>query len=150
MATSETDRPGSSHLDPLFLTTHWSVVMAAGRADTSLAQEALSRLCQTYWYPLYAYVRRRGFAPHDAQDLTQEFFACLLRRESFRAASPAKGRFRSYLLGALDYSLRDARARSDSLKRGGGCDIVSFDALDAEARYRAETRQWGQIRMAVS
>ncbi len=122
----------------VFATTHWSVVLRAGEVASAASAAALEQLCQTYWYPVYAETRRRGHSEHDAQDLTQEFFACLLRRESFRAASPAKGRFRSYLLGALDYFLRDARARAESLKRGGGFDIVSFETLDAEARYRAE------------
>ncbi len=123
----------------LFATTHWSVVLRAGAGATTAGATALEELCRSYWYPVYAEIRRRGHGEHNAQDLTQEFFACLLRRESFAAASPAKGRFRSYLLGALDYFLGDVRARAASLKRGGGHDIVSFEALDAETRYRAES-----------
>jgi len=88
-----------------FLTTHWSVVLAAGRSDSTRAQSALARLCQTYWYPLYAYVRRHGHSPHDAQDLTQEFFARLLERHSLACADPNRGRFRSFLLSALDHFL---------------------------------------------
>lgn len=122
----------------VFATTHWSVVLRAGQAGSVAGAAALERLCQAYWYPVYAEIRRRGRGEHDAQDLTQEFFACLLRRGSFAAASPAKGRFRSYLLGALDYFLSDARARADSLKRGGGCNIVPLETLDGEVRYRAE------------
>jgi RNA polymerase sigma-70 factor (ECF subfamily) len=122
----------------VFATTHWSVVLRAGEAGSVAGTTALERLCQSYWYPVYAEIRRRGHGEHDAQDLTQEFFACLLRRDSFASASPAKGRFRSYLLGALDYFLNDARARAGSLKRGGGREIVSLETLDGEARYRAE------------
>jgi RNA polymerase sigma-70 factor (ECF subfamily) len=125
-------------LDAIFATTHWSVVLRAGEADSAEGHRALEELCRTYWFPVYAEIRRRGHAEHDAQDLTQEFFACLLRRESFAAATPAKGRFRSYLLGAPDYFLSDARARDRAAKRGGSRRILSFDELDAEAWYRAE------------
>jgi len=78
-----------------FVTTHWSVVLVAGRSDSTRARNALARLCQTYWYPLYAYVRRRGHSSHDAQDLTQEFFARLLKRHTFASADPNRGRFRN-------------------------------------------------------
>lgn len=122
----------------VFATTHWSVVLRAGDAGGGDGTEALEQLCRTYWSPVYAEIRRRGHGEHDAQDLTQEFFASLLRRASFAAASPAKGRFRSYLLGALDYFLHDTRARSQSLKRGGSHELVSFEALEAEVRFRAE------------
>jgi len=81
------------------------VVLAAGRSDSTRAQSALARFCQTYWYPLYAYVRRHGHSPHDAQDLTQEFFARLLERHSLACADPNRGRFRSFLLSALDHFL---------------------------------------------
>ena len=94
-----------------FATTHWSVVLTAGRQDTTSAASALEKLCKTYWYPLYAYVRRRGYSPHDAQDLTQGFFACLLERQSLRNVDPNKGRFRSFMLGALNYFLAAERAK---------------------------------------
>ncbi len=124
--------------DAVFATTHWSVVQRAGEAGSAEGQRALEELCRPYWFPVYAEIRCRGYAEHHVQDLTQEFFACLLRRESFAAATPAKGRFRSYLLGALDNFLSDARARDGALKRGGTRQIVSFDELDAEAWYYAE------------
>ena len=79
MATDESDGQTQDRPEPLFVTTHWSVVLAAGHGDTTHANDALARLCQTYWYPLYAYARRRGCPPPDAQDLTQEFFARLLQ-----------------------------------------------------------------------
>src|SRR4051812_9870833 len=85
---------------PLFTTTHWSVVLAARQTKTPEATEALEKLCRAYWYPLYAFVRRRGHAPHDAQDLTQEFFARLLEKNYLGAVDPGKGKFRSFLLVA--------------------------------------------------
>ena len=85
-STAGAERPGTK-----FVTTHWSVVLAAGRTESTRAENALARLCQTYWYPLYAYVRRRGHSPHDAQDLTQEFFAHLLERHTLAIADPEAG-----------------------------------------------------------
>src|SRR5581483_9155412 len=85
---------------PVFVTTRWSVVLRAGRNDTTLARAAMERLCQTYWYPLYAYVRKRGRSAEDAQDLTQEFFGQLIERQAVAGADPQRGRFRSYLLKA--------------------------------------------------
>src|SRR5512135_3699969 len=87
-------RPGP---DARFVTTHWSVVLVAGGTDSTRACQALSRLCRTYWFPLYAYLRRRGFSAPDAQDLTQEFFARLLERHALAGADPNRGRFRSFL-----------------------------------------------------
>ncbi len=112
--------------------------MAAGRCDSPQAAEALERLCHTYWYPLYAYVRRRGYSPADAQDLTQEFFARLLAKDYLALADPHKGRFRSFLLGGLQHLLSDERDRANCLKRGGGRQPISFDAQAAEDRYRIE------------
>ncbi len=120
----------------IFATTHWSVVLRAGDAGSTEGRQALEQLCRAYWYPVYAELRRRGHGEHDAQDLTQEFFACLLRRESFAAASPRKGRFRSYLLGALDYFLSDVRAKEHAGKRGGGQPSIPLDEAEAETRYR--------------
>lgn len=113
-----------------FLTTHWSLIARAGQSDSPAAAEALEKLCRAYWFPTYGEVRRRGFAQHDAQDLTQEFFACLLRRNSFAAARQDKGRFRSYLLGALNYFLTDQWHKQRAEKRGGGAPILSLDAID--------------------
>jgi hypothetical protein len=88
-----------------FATTHWSVVLTAGQSDSSQASEAMARLCRTYWYPLYVYVRRKGYQPADAQDLTQEFFTRLLARNYLGDAERRKGKFRSFLLGALEHFL---------------------------------------------
>ncbi len=123
---------------PLFATTHWSVVVIAGEPDSPDAREALESLCQTYWYPLYAYVRRRGYSADAAADLTQSCFAHLLSGEFFRRAQPDKGRFRNYLLGAMNRFLQDQAERSSRQKRGGGRTPIFLDALEAEERYRLE------------
>ncbi|MBI2929153.1 MAG: RNA polymerase sigma factor [Verrucomicrobia bacterium] len=121
-----------------FTTTHWSVVLAAGQPDSPQAQAALETLCRTYWYPLYAYVRRRGHGPEDAQDLTQEFFAQLLRKNYPARAERAKGRFRTFLLHTLSQFLADQRERATALKRGGGQVFISLDEESPEDRYRLE------------
>ena len=125
---------------PVFVTTHWSVVLTAGRSDTTRAQEALSRLCETYWYPLYAYVRRRGQSPQDAQDSTQEFFARLLAGHWVGDADRAKGRFRTFLLTALNRFLANEWDRARAQKRGGGAASVPLDTAVAESRYCADTQ----------
>jgi RNA polymerase sigma-70 factor (ECF subfamily) len=122
----------------VFATTHWSVVLAAGQSADTQASEALEQLCRTYWYPLYAYVRREGNCPEDAQDLTQEFFARLLARKSLSQVAPEKGKFRSFLLAALRHFLSDERDKACTLKRGGGAPHLSLDAQEAEDRYRLE------------
>ena len=151
MNTSVATSKGRS---PIFATTHWSVVLKAGRNDTTRARDALSRLCQTYWFPLYAYVRRRGYSPHDAQDLTQEFFARLLERESLNHADPNRGRFRSFLLTAMNNFLATEWKKARAKKRCGGDELISLDLARAEERYdlepvdtstpdRAFDKQWG-------
>jgi len=112
-------------------------VLSAGRNDTTRSRDALATLCQTYWYPLYAYVRQRGCTPHDAQDLTQEFFARLLQRNSLGAVAPGKGKFRSFLLTALNHFLVDEWKKARARKRGGG-QVVSLDAHEAETRFGRE------------
>jgi DNA-directed RNA polymerase specialized sigma24 family protein len=121
-----------------FTTTHWSNVLHAGGEDSPTARAALERLCGAYWYPLYAHVRRRGHGPDDASDLTQEFFAVLLRRNSLASVGPEKGRFRTFLLTSLDYFLHDQSARDHAAKRGGGAALIQLDALDAEQRFALE------------
>jgi RNA polymerase sigma-70 factor (ECF subfamily) len=123
----------------VFATTHWSVVLQAG-GDSLASSAALERLCRTYWYPLYAHVRRRGKGPEDAQDLTQEFFASLLRHESLAAVRREKGRFRTFLLASLDHFLADQYDRANAAKRGGGQPPLALDAMAAEERYAMEPR----------
>ncbi|HXJ59572.1 MAG TPA: sigma-70 family RNA polymerase sigma factor, partial [Verrucomicrobiae bacterium] len=123
---------------PVFATTHWSVVLATRGTDASRATVALERLCTVYWYPLYAYLRRRGHGDHDAQDLTQGFFAHLLKRGSIQKADRERGRFRSFLLASLNYFVADERDHAAAAKRGGGRELFSLDAEEAENRYRLE------------
>jgi RNA polymerase sigma-70 factor (ECF subfamily) len=126
--------------DERFEETAWSVVLAAGAETDARAQAALAELCRIYWRPIYAYVRRSGYAVHDAQDLTQSFFHHLLEDETLRRASREKGRFRSFLLGALKLCLADERARQYALKRGGGVQFISVDELIAEeSHYQPRT-----------
>ncbi len=121
-----------------FGTTHWSVVLAAGGHPTSSTSAALEQLCRTYWYPLYAYIRRQGYEAHDAQDLTQAFFEELLEKSSFNNACREKGRFRSWLLGALNHFLVNEWQRGQTWKRGGRVNFVSLDDDTAESRYLLE------------
>jgi RNA polymerase sigma factor (sigma-70 family) len=122
-----------------FATTHWSVVLAAGQSADAQASAALEQLCCTYWYPLYAYVRRRGYSPEGAQDLTQEFFALFLRKEYFRLADRARGRFRTFLLHALEHFLINEWKRAQCARRGGGLTCLSLDVEGAEHRYAKES-----------
>jgi len=103
-----------------FATTHWSLVLAAGNGASADAQEALAALCRTYWYPLYAYVRRQGHQPDDAQDLTQAFFARLLEKHYLQSADPERGRFRSFLVTAFKRFLSKEHDRERTKRRGGG------------------------------
>src|SRR5215471_5883914 len=121
-----------------FTATHWSVVLTAGQTSSPQAADALEKLCRTYWYPLYACVRRQGHAPHDAQDLTQEFFGRLLARNYLGTVGPEKGKFRSFLLAALNHFMADERDRAMAAKRGGGKALLSLDEEDAETRYQAD------------
>jgi RNA polymerase sigma-70 factor (ECF subfamily) len=124
--------------DARFVTTHWSVVIAAGRDDSTRAQDALGKLCQTYWYPLYAHVRRRGHSPHDAQDLTQAFLANLLEKKSLANADSSRGRFRSFILKSMDNFLAHEWQKAKAQKRGGGQHALSLDLAMAEKRFELE------------
>jgi RNA polymerase sigma factor (sigma-70 family) len=126
------------HAGAQFTTTHWSVVLAAGQQDSPQATAAIATLCRTYWYPLYAYLRRRGYQAEDAQDLTQEFFTRLLQKNFPAQADRAKGKFRSFLLLTLNHFLSDERERARAGKRGGGQTLLSLDAESPEERYRLE------------
>jgi RNA polymerase sigma factor (sigma-70 family) len=123
---------------PVFVTTHWSVVVNAGGSDTTVAREALARLCQTYWYPLYAYVRRRNFSPPDAEDLTQEFFARFLEHRWVGDADREKGRFRTFLLSAMNHFLANEWDKARAQKRGGGVPLLPLEIDTAETRYVRE------------
>ncbi len=119
--------------DP-FASTRWSVILAAGesQADPELAHNALAQLCQMYWPPLYTFVRSRGYAAHDAQDLTQSFFAYLIQHRIYTRVDRQKGKFRSFLLASLKNLLADARDRVQTLKRGGGCEFLPLNEAQVE------------------
>jgi RNA polymerase sigma-70 factor (ECF subfamily) len=126
-----------------FATTHWSLVAAAKGDESSqtLAREALEELCRAYWYPLYAFVRSRGYSAVDAQDLTQAFFAQIIETGGFASADRERGRFRSYLLGAMKHFLANEWHRAQTQKRGGQVQFIEWDALDPEARYAGASEQ---------
>ena len=121
--------------DDPFAATHWSVIVAAacGESEPERARAALAELCQTYWTPLYTFVRTRGYSVHDAQDLTQSFFVHLIENEIYARVDPQKGRFRSFLLAALKNFLADAYTHSHRLKRGGAENFLPLDEAHAEA-----------------
>jgi RNA polymerase sigma factor (sigma-70 family) len=121
-----------------FHTTHWTVVLAARDKCGDAAPEALAILCSTYWYPLYAFIRRQGSSPHEAEDLTQEFFLRFLNRHALERVQPAAGKFRSFLLVCLKNFLANERDRARAQRRGGGRPLLQLDAADAETRYSME------------
>jgi RNA polymerase sigma factor (sigma-70 family) len=137
MATSLEPESADSRPSP-FVTTHWSVVLAARDKTSPVSLEALETLCRGYWYPLYAFVRRVGKSPHDAEDLTQEFFSRLLQKDWLDAADQERGRFRTFLVMAMKRFLANEWDRGRAAKRGGGQSFVPLDTELAEARYLRE------------
>ena len=135
--TTPTSVAGAKMRGPVFVTTHWSVVLDAAGSDTK-AQAALEKLCRSYWYPLYAYVRRRGHSAADAQDLTQTFFARLLEGHWVGRADPERGRFRTFLLTAMSRFLSDEWDRLRAQKRGGDVIHVPVQLDSPETRYGLE------------
>lgn len=132
------DPPNRPKANPAFVTTHWSVVLRAGGGASPEAEDALARLCQTYWYPVYAFFRSEGQPADVSEDSTQSFFAALLKRNDLARVHPAKGRFRSFLLAAARNFLLNERDHACRLKRGGGAEVLSMDALSAEQWYQLE------------
>jgi RNA polymerase sigma-70 factor (ECF subfamily) len=122
----------------LFRTTHWSVIVAARDGESAEARAALAELCETYWYPLYAFIRRQGHTMEDARDLTQEFFARFLEKDYLGAVNREKGKFRAFLLACCKHFLANEHDRAKALKRGGGKTIRSLDCSVAESRYSDE------------
>lgn len=122
----------------MFATTHWSVVLSAGQSESPQAAEALEKLCRTYWYPLYAYLRRTGCNPDDAEDLVQGFFLYLLEGRILRSVEREGGRFRSFLLGTLKRFVSDQRDKASAQKRGGGRQLISWELAEAEHRFLRE------------
>jgi RNA polymerase sigma-70 factor (ECF subfamily) len=130
----ENDQAGHSQ----FATTRWSMVLAAGRRSSPDADQALETLCETYWFPLYAYARRKVSQPSDAQDLTQSFFATLLEKDYVRPAAPERGRFRAYLLTAFQHFLSKEWEKAKAQKRGGGRLPIRLDFSEGESRWQLE------------
>ena len=134
--STESTRPalacGLVEGSPEFRTTHWSAVLAAREGDAPESQRALEQLCARYWFPLYAFVRRQGHEPHEAQDFTQEFFAQFLQKDYLKDVSAEKGRFRSFLLAAMKHFLANEWHRRHRLKRGGGNPVLPQDGEDLE------------------
>src|SRR6266568_6071417 len=136
----------------LFPPTHWSVVLAAGRgeAEPEVAQAALAELCQIYWAPLYSFVRTRGYSVHDAQDLTQSFFAYLLEHKVYARADRQKGKFRSFLLASVKNFLADAADRERTLKRGGAQNFLPLhedQVEEAESLFQTHSRTSNEDRL---
>jgi RNA polymerase sigma-70 factor (ECF subfamily) len=134
MTVKRPDDPSAAR----FTSTSWTVVAQAREPNSPAARQALAALCQAYWYPMYAFVRRRGHSAHEAEDLTQGFFADLLARDSLKEVDPSRGKFRSFLLAALQHFLSNQRDRDQRLKRGGKLPHLSLDFHDAETRYQRE------------
>ncbi len=143
----------------VFPATQWTVVLAAGKNPSPESAQALERLCQSYWLPLYGFVRRNGYSPSDAEDVTQEFFARLLSHEWLGVAEPSKGRFRTFLLTMLSRFMANEWDRAHAQKRGGRVALVSLDTALGEGRYQAEPalsmspdrlydRQWAKTLLA--
>ncbi len=130
--------PGNTLSGGAFPPTHWSVVLQAAQTGSPHADQALARLCQAYWYPLYAFARRQGCSPLDAEDLTQGFFLHLIEKNTLAVADRARGRFRTFLLSSMKHFLINEWQRGQALKRGGAHVVVSLDADTAETRYAAE------------
>jgi RNA polymerase sigma-70 factor (ECF subfamily) len=138
MDSSEQQKKSVPPSDHQFATTHWSLVLAAGGREDSDSRQALAELCQTYWYPVYAYVRRRVSDVHEAQDLTQAFFARLLEKHTIESADPSRGRFRGFLLTACKRFLVNEWHKDRTVKRGGGQIPLSLDFESGESKYAVE------------
>jgi RNA polymerase sigma factor (sigma-70 family) len=123
-----------------FNTTRWSLVLAAGQPTSAGSGEALAYLCEAYWYPVYAFIRRRGYRPEDCADLTQAFFARVLEKNYFQEVDPSRGRFRAFLCASLRHFLSNERDRTQTLKRGGSRPPISLDVQNAEGTYQLEPR----------
>jgi RNA polymerase sigma factor (sigma-70 family) len=131
-----TDSPSTSAPGDIFATTHWTVVLAAGKRSTPQSDGALEELCRTYWFPLYAYVRRRGYSKEDAEDLVQAFFARFLEKNYLAGLSAERGRFRAFLLASLKHFLANEWDKAQAQKRGGGAAHLSLDWQTADTKFQ--------------
>lgn len=122
------------------MTTRWSLVLAAAEQPNARSADAMGHLCEMYWYPVYAFIRRQGCRPDESADLTQEFFRRVIEKHYFRDADPARGRFRSFLCASIRHFLSNERDRARALKRGGSQPPISLDVQTAEGNYQLESR----------
>lgn len=159
--SSDEPKPANQgpHAGP-FLLTHWSMIVRAGDSLSPERDKAMAQLCQSYWYPLYAFVRRKGHSHEDASDLTQAFFAQLIEKHYLRSVDPNLGKFRTFLLASITHFLANERDKSRAARRGGGRQILSLDAMEANQRYQMEPldpetpetlyeRRWAETLIAV-
>jgi RNA polymerase sigma factor (sigma-70 family) len=137
LSTEEKTTATAARAD-IFVTTRWTMVLAAGKQNSPAAAGALEQLCRDYWYPLYAYVRHRGHSPENAEDLTQEFFARLLEKNYLAGLDGNRGKFRAFLLAALKHFLANEWDRANRQKRGGGVTVLSLDYQNADTRYQID------------
>lgn len=160
MARENSSQDISPQRAGIFATTHWSVVVRAGDSQSPEAASALERLCRAYWYPLYVFVRRKGYTHEDASDLTQAFFARFLEKRYLRSVDSSYGKFRTFLLTSMTHFLANEWDKSQAQRRGGGCRLLSLDELAAAQRYDLQAadeitpetlfeRQWAQTLMSV-
>ena len=138
--TTQAVSKDKSERSPEFPKTRWTLVLNVQGTEEDASRQAMSYLCQAYWYPIYAHVRRSGFKAQDAEDLTQSFFEALIRRDLFGRVQPDGGRLRSYLLKALNHFISTHSRDRNRLKRGGGIPLVSIDQESAESRYSREPK----------
>src|SRR5215472_5620607 len=138
MIPAEAEGASSEQGPGAFATTHWSVVVHAGDSGSPETASAMERLCRTYWYPLYVFIRRKGYSHEDASDLTQAFFAKFLEKLYLKSVDANLGKFRTFLLTSMTHFLANEWDRSQAQKRGGGERVISFDDQTAEERYRLE------------
>lgn len=160
MVSREQNDPSAGQPAGVFATTHWSVVVRAGDSRSPEAASAMERLCQTYWYPLYAFVRRKGHSHEDSSDLTQGFFARFLEKRYLRSVDSSLGKFRTFLLTSMAHFLANEWDKTQAQRRGGGVHLLSLDEAAAEKRYQLEPldyatpetlfdRRWAETVMSV-
>jgi RNA polymerase sigma factor (sigma-70 family) len=126
-----------------FMTTRWSIVLGAAEHQSAENPRAMEELCQAYWFPLYAFVRRQGWSPQDAEDLTQDFFARVLEKDTLANVGPEKGKFRTFLLVSLKRFLNNEYEKRKAVKRGGGRKAIALDQAEAENRYALAASEKG-------
>jgi RNA polymerase sigma-70 factor (ECF subfamily) len=160
MSAAEPAGASSEQVPGAFATTHWSVVVHAGDSGSPEASSAMERLCRTYWYPLYVFVRRKGYSHEDASDLTQAFFAKFVEKRYLKSVDANLGKFRTFLMTSMTHFLANEWDKSQAQKRGGRQRVISFDEAAAEERYQLEPvehttpellyeRRWAQTLMGV-